>query len=267
MTSTDDLHVGQLVRDIRLFRGWTPQALADTAQVDVKTIRSLENGQRWPQDTTQRKIEHALQIPAGTIGIAQQDRDYRGRFFKLLRKLNPSPTLWLDPDEQLHLDVDTGDDKGQEQPTVAEPSTATVKAEHLATMVELSFLADDLDSATDLELIDPSDADEVETYIEEVEDLKSAAEYLIDAVHQAAVEAAGGDVSRLRQIKREIRRRNQSGPDIFEMMIEGAEPAGDVVRLPHWGKSDPPPAVIDEKAAASTRRKRSDQEEDDHDVE
>ncbi|QRY48097.1 helix-turn-helix transcriptional regulator [Mycolicibacterium boenickei] len=263
MTNTDDLHVGQLVRDIRLFRGWTPQALAEKAQVDVKTIRTLESGQRWPQDTTQRKIEHALQVPAGTIGIARLDHEFRGRFFKLLRGLAPSETLWLDPDDPNQADTrpEPSEDQQGSQQTSAQPAAPSASAAHIATMVELSFLADDLDAATGVSLYDLSDPDEVQTYVDEVEDMVTAAEYLVKAVHEAAVEAVGGDVGRLRQIKRGIRRHAQSGPDIFDLIAE-EESASGVVRLPNWGKSDPPPAVIDEKAAAATRRKQSDHEED-----
>lgn len=99
MTALDDEHVGQLVRAIRVFRGWTPQALAERADVDVKTIRTLESGKRWPQDTTQRRIEDALRIPGGTIEIAREDHEYRRRFLRLVKDTEPSEVAWLDPDD------------------------------------------------------------------------------------------------------------------------------------------------------------------------
>lgn len=90
--------VGALIRAIRVYRGWAPQQLADRAKVDVKTVRALEAGARWPQDTTRRKIEDALLIPAGTIDIAKEDRDYLNRFKRLVRTIEPSESLFLDPE-------------------------------------------------------------------------------------------------------------------------------------------------------------------------
>lgn len=98
MAGSSDQHVGQLMKAIRVHRGLTPQALAEKAGVDIKTIRTLESGARRPQDTTERKIEDALQIPAGTIAISRDDNDYLWRFLKLLRDIEPS-NEWLDPDE------------------------------------------------------------------------------------------------------------------------------------------------------------------------
>lgn len=104
VTHTDDVLLGGMMRAIRVYRGWTPQALADRAGVDVKTVRSLERAERWPQDTTRGKIEDALLIPAGAISMAREDPDYRQRFQQLLRSTRPSETRWLDPDDDLPPD-------------------------------------------------------------------------------------------------------------------------------------------------------------------
>lgn len=84
------------------------------------------------------------------------------------------------------------------------------QSDHLSTMIELSFLADDVDSANGLFEPQLDDTDEIENYISEVENLSSAAEYLSQAVHAAVLNAVGGDTGRLRQIKREIRRFNRA---------------------------------------------------------
>ncbi|MCX8559823.1 hypothetical protein OS122_02775 [Mycolicibacterium mucogenicum] len=91
---------------------------------------------------------------------------------------------------------------------------------HLATMVELSFLSDDADAAAShLTEPDLSDEDEVQNYVWDVGELVNAVEYLTRAVHDAAVEAAGGDVANLRRIKREVRRARM-GPDIFDLLAD-----------------------------------------------
>lgn len=51
----------------RLELGLSQAALAGTAGVDAKTLRSLERGDRWPQDISRAKIERALEWPDGTL--------------------------------------------------------------------------------------------------------------------------------------------------------------------------------------------------------
>ena len=52
--------VGRLVNERRRELALSSAALADLANVDAKTLRSLERGQRWPQDANRAKIEQAL---------------------------------------------------------------------------------------------------------------------------------------------------------------------------------------------------------------
>lgn len=60
----DDLmartRAGAAVRDRRLWLRLDQAELARNAEVDVKTLRSLEKGDRWPRDSTRSKIERAL---------------------------------------------------------------------------------------------------------------------------------------------------------------------------------------------------------------
>lgn len=61
---------GSLVAHRRFEMGVSAAALAKLADVDVKTLRSLERGERWPQDTSRAKIEAALGwIPGGLDAI------------------------------------------------------------------------------------------------------------------------------------------------------------------------------------------------------
>ncbi len=48
-------------------RGLSQLALAQEASVDPKTLRSLENGVRWPRGKSRSAIEHALQWPTGAL--------------------------------------------------------------------------------------------------------------------------------------------------------------------------------------------------------
>lgn len=124
------------------------------------------------------------------------------------------------------------------------------QSDHIASMIELSFLADDLDAAASVSppFVEPTDPDEfagyieeVENYVREVDDLVSAAEYLTEAVHKAVLEAVGGNVGRLRQIKREIRRFNQAK----KLKAHGADLLGSTT-------GEPPPKAMFGKAAART---------------
>ena len=47
--------------------GMTQQQLADAAEADVKTIRDMERGRRWPIATNRAKIEAALGWPSGEL--------------------------------------------------------------------------------------------------------------------------------------------------------------------------------------------------------
>jgi len=64
----------QYVSEQMASRGWTPNDLADQADVNIDTIRTLLNGTRWPWPGNQKKIENALGVPVGTIGVVAAGR-------------------------------------------------------------------------------------------------------------------------------------------------------------------------------------------------
>jgi DNA-binding XRE family transcriptional regulator len=59
--------VGQLVKDGRLTMDYAQQPFAKYAEVDLKTLRTLEKGERAPWDTTLHKVEKALSWRQGSI--------------------------------------------------------------------------------------------------------------------------------------------------------------------------------------------------------
>lgn len=58
---------GRAVVERRLQLELSQAALASAAGVDAKTLRSLERGERWPQDTSRAKVERALGWKEGTL--------------------------------------------------------------------------------------------------------------------------------------------------------------------------------------------------------
>lgn len=48
-------------------RGWSDLELADRADVDIKTVRSVLTGDRWPTRPTRTKLEDALGWERGSI--------------------------------------------------------------------------------------------------------------------------------------------------------------------------------------------------------
>ncbi|MFI6814472.1 helix-turn-helix transcriptional regulator [Nonomuraea sp. NPDC050328] len=54
--------------------GLTQQELADAAEVDVKTINSLERGARWPIAKNRAAIERVLRLPAGHLEQLAEER-------------------------------------------------------------------------------------------------------------------------------------------------------------------------------------------------
>jgi transcriptional regulator with XRE-family HTH domain len=63
----DLVEVGVLVADRRGALDMTQQELADSASVDVGTIRNLESGKRWPQARKRAAIEAALRWSSGDL--------------------------------------------------------------------------------------------------------------------------------------------------------------------------------------------------------
>lgn len=89
---SDDIErqqVGELLKAFRVWRGLTPGQLASNAGVDVKTVRSLENGTRWPQDLTRSKIEYVLGLQNGIIRELLEDPSKQDLFWDLIRSNPP----------------------------------------------------------------------------------------------------------------------------------------------------------------------------------
>ena len=82
--------VGDLVRARRVDLQLDQAALAKAANVDVKTIRSLEKGERWPRDVNRSKIEVALGWAAGSLDSALEG----GQTFVM-----PPPQSWIRGEE------------------------------------------------------------------------------------------------------------------------------------------------------------------------
>ena len=59
--------IGQLVKDGRLAMDYAQQPFAKHVEVDLKTLRTLEKGERAPWDTTLSKVEKALNWRQGSI--------------------------------------------------------------------------------------------------------------------------------------------------------------------------------------------------------
>lgn len=63
----DQKQVGELITQRRRELALSAAALADRADVDAKTLRSLERGERWPQEANRTKIEVALRLIPGAL--------------------------------------------------------------------------------------------------------------------------------------------------------------------------------------------------------
>ncbi|UXE05012.1 immunity repressor [Gordonia phage Lton] len=72
MTTRDVAEVGKIVASRRAELKMSAAELASAAEVDPKTLRSLERGERWPRDTSLRKIEEALGWIPGALDTVRQ---------------------------------------------------------------------------------------------------------------------------------------------------------------------------------------------------
>jgi len=67
--------IGALVSKQRVELALSQKGLAALADVDVKTLRSLENGERWPQPVNRYKIETALGWRQGAMAEIRDNDD------------------------------------------------------------------------------------------------------------------------------------------------------------------------------------------------
>lgn len=107
---SDRAEVGELMAAMRAERKLSPAELARRADVDVKTVRNLENGTRWPQDVTRAKLEKALGVRPGLIRDLLDGREERARVRNALRhgELSTWPRLLdgeVNTDESEQADV------------------------------------------------------------------------------------------------------------------------------------------------------------------
>lgn len=246
MTEPDLKRFGEIVRRRREELGYQQEEMPDHGGPSSTTMSQLERGLGNPSAKTLRKLDAGLSWTLGSAAATlnggepiamSSPKDQTARTRHLTRRqreiefLRQRTLVESKPEndrtkEEKDWLVRTLDARNRLAHKVQGPPAVS---SHLAAMVELSFLADDADAAASLTEPDTDDEDEVENYIWEVNELVSAVEYLTQAVHDAAVEAAGGDVTRLRAIKREVRR-SRMGPDIFDLLAESeseAAKAGD----------------------------------------
>ncbi|MEU3011109.1 helix-turn-helix domain-containing protein [Nocardia asteroides] len=83
MTAEDDalMHrIGAAVTLARLQRGLNQAAFARAADVDVRTVRGLESGDKWPWDANRTKIELALGVATGSLELWRDNPDELAKF-------------------------------------------------------------------------------------------------------------------------------------------------------------------------------------------
>ncbi|QSM00080.1 immunity repressor [Gordonia phage Cashline] len=123
--------VGSLVVDRRKRLRMDASELAVLADVDPKTLRSLERGDRWPREATRLKIEHALHWRVGALDSLRAG----GAAFAVdgLAAIDPAGDELFYPDPEM--------------PDVHENSAQTVAAQQV--LSQLAEIGDALDRQPD----------------------------------------------------------------------------------------------------------------------
>ena len=67
MADRDDEEVGERIRNLRLLRGWSQAALAESADLTVEGVSRIERGARAPRVSTLRAIAAALNTPVSAL--------------------------------------------------------------------------------------------------------------------------------------------------------------------------------------------------------
>lgn len=102
MDNRSTVEVGALVKARRLELRITEKQLQESTKIDPKTLKKLENGERWPQEETRMKVEVVLGWAAGSIAALRE-----GRAATVLPdaeqtpKADPGPPLQVASDEEL----------------------------------------------------------------------------------------------------------------------------------------------------------------------
>ena len=183
--------VGNWVARRRLELRLDAAEVARTANVDPKTLASLEKGERWPRDRSRASIENALGWATGSLAAIRAGGDPTA----IASTAKPAPPAEAEP---------------------AEPKRSSV-VDYSALIAALAVDAEDLldlgrniDTLIDTN-IDVDDTDEVENLVGEVETLISDVDSLVtdigefvDVVNNYAKKIVG--IDRLQRMKRETRR-------------------------------------------------------------
>lgn len=219
MTEHAAVRLGRMVRERRKELKLTQADVQAKGGPSTATLRLIENGKHTDfRPATSQPLEDILQWQPGSIAAILKgqtptvvpDAHQSEADIAHLRSAIESARASGDHSEQAKLEYDLAvvyENLGRFARAAHETSEPT----RLLRWVELSFLADEVDSAVPLFAPDPSDdPSAIENYVSEVEQLTSATESLSDAVHKAVLDAFNGDVAQLRHMKREVRRANHS---------------------------------------------------------
>jgi transcriptional regulator with XRE-family HTH domain len=183
--------VGNWVARRRLELRLDAAEVARTANVDPKTLASLEKGERWPRDRSRASIEHALGWATGSLAAIRAGGDPTA----IASKPKPAPPAEAEP-------------AGPKRSSVVDYSALiaalAVDAEDLLdlgrnidTLIDTNIDVDDTDEVENL-------VGEVETLISDVDSLVTDIDEFVDVVNNYAKKIVG--IDRLQRMKRETRR-------------------------------------------------------------
>lgn len=254
---------------------------AVSTSITSLTLHKLDMGLDWPSGTSLKLLrrevtpEAAVHIPEGEqwAGLVDDEttEEFEQRELEMLDKTIAK--LETDLANALQAGRDSYARLLRNDLDGLQSRRMSLQAEHdwtgrLTPWIELSFLADDVDAAIPVIAPEPEETGEVETYIEDVQELIRAAESLTDGVHKAVLHAVGGDLARLRQLKREIRRANLAAQGLiekplFDDQVVDDPPRPELDSVREDGQADYDLAGGNRQAGPSEgRRRREDQDRD-----
>lgn len=246
-TEEERQKIGEVVRRARVGKGLDKEPAARAAKVNSITWKRVEDAESV-RDASLGKILTSLGLPDAQE-VLQGDGaiDFEEELAAVSAELHRA-------ESELEQAVRTRDDETRRvlENLVVElytrRSVVTAELDHrrhaeharsvveqkLEELVSLSYLADEVDGSIPATAPDPDDdPGDIESYISDVDHLVSAAEELTDAVHELVLEGFDGDLARLRQMKRDRRRRNLAKRGIVESPLP---PFGDPETEVHLGE-------------------------------
>ncbi|MGZ9829909.1 helix-turn-helix domain-containing protein [Tsukamurella ocularis] len=205
---------GEIVAARRRELGVDVAELARDAQVDVKTIRSLETGERMPRDSTKAKLERALEWTPGSIDLV-----FAGEV----------PTVVDAPPMQA---------RGEVNPPRSPRRHDGAWELGPELMVELDLVADDLESAMH-DASGATDEDDVDDLVAYIDALVTAADDILPVIRAVTTYGVGGrtrlvlEKTKERNRRQEARRRRTARPELraHEALEPLNEPLPTVVQL------------------------------------